>query len=214
MAPSTFPTELQRELDQSIQRLEASLAGAAQAAAELRRALPKIAALTDVIGDIEETITRIRPKLAQAEGLRRGEEEPSPWLRPLGKETFTTSAPAESGVGAQDWTAKVFAPAEEEQPSAETEPEATAEPSHCLRLEVTTKGASLDLKAVDGVVNETAEVVDVALLDYDGRHASLKVWLQETSDAQHVRDTLREGLRQRFGEGAEIEVNFEEKSAA
>ncbi len=114
--------------------------------------------------------------------------------------------------------------AAEPEPVAETaEPEPTAEiaepegaVSHCLRLAVNSKSGSLDLKAMDASVNENPAVVDVALLDYDGRKATLKLWVNESADPIGVRDALLGSLRRRLGDerDAEVRIDFEESSAA
>ncbi|MCH8994745.1 MAG: hypothetical protein IH959_07225 [Chloroflexi bacterium] len=88
--------------------------------------------------------------------------------------------------------------------------------SHCLRLTVKSNSGSLDLKAVDGSVNENPAVVDVALLDYDGRKATLKLWVNESADPIGVRDALLGSLRRRLGDeqAAEVRIDFEESAAA
>lgn len=88
--------------------------------------------------------------------------------------------------------------------------------SHCLRLGVSSKTGSLDLKAVDGSVSENPAVVDVALLDYDGRQATLKLWINNAADPHGVREALLASLRRRLGDeqDAEVRIDFEEGSAA
>ena len=78
-------------------------------------------------------------------------------------------------------------------------------------MAVTSKGGSLDLKAVDSSVNENPAVVDVALLDYDGRQATLKLWINQSADPVGVRDALLGSLRRRLGDegNAEVEIEFE-----
>lgn len=214
---------LKDELDTKLQTLEMSLASAAQATAALRQTLPKIAALAQVLGDIEATMTRIRPQTTQTQTTptftepANDEQASSPWLRPLAQDDPVSAwptMPTEPKPGEK--VATFYSSTLEEEKEAEGE-ETNEEPagvSNCLRVDVTTRGTSLDLKAVDSAVNEITEVVDVALLDYDGRSASLKVWVSETSDPTAVRDALSEGLQRRFEDEADIEVNFEEKSAA
>jgi hypothetical protein len=119
-------------------------------------------------------------------------------------------------------------PAWEEEPESEPEaetPELALEMSteeeepvehdghaRCLRLEVDKKIGSLDLKQVDAAVNEVPVIVDVALLDYDGRHATLKLWLGETNDPDEISTTLLRELRSRLGGEAiaDIQVAFED----
>ncbi len=88
--------------------------------------------------------------------------------------------------------------------------------SHRLRISVGSKTGSLDLKAVDGALNENPAVVDVALLDYDGRHATLKLWISGAADPQGVQEKLLASLRRRLGDEQDVEVrvDFEEAAAA
>lgn len=96
-------------------------------------------------------------------------------------------------------------------PVAEPQPAATRV-SHCLRLTVQSDGGSLDLKAVDGAVNENPDVVDVALIDYDGREATLKLWVNPEADTEAVRQALVASLKTELGDSATAEafIDFEE----
>lgn len=106
------------------------------------------------------------------------------------------------------------APAAE--PAAAPSPPRPSRPiSHCLRLGVHSRVGSLDLKAVDGAVNENPAVVDVALLDYDGRQATLKLWINGSADPIGVGEALLGSLRRRLGDEREADVRIEfEESAA
>ncbi len=88
--------------------------------------------------------------------------------------------------------------------------------SPCLLLDVRSPSGSLDLKALDASVGECPEVVEVALLDYDGSRASLKVWVDGTADPMAVRESMLDGLEQRLAgdAGAEIRIELEQESAA
>ncbi len=114
-----------------------------------------------------------------------------------------------------------LAPPEQEAPAAEptvtpSEPRPSRPVSHCLRLGVSSRAGSLDLKAVDGAVNENPAVVDVALLDYNGRQATLKLWINGSADPVGVGEALLGSLRRRLGDerDADIRLEFEEGSAA
>lgn len=212
---ANLSNRLQEELDGALQSLESSLTSAAQAATAIRNALPQIAALAEVIGDVEAAVTRIRPQLEKPTPTGQGG---SPWLRALPKEEPAATAPVAPATPEPQPESPEFEPIENAAPSEQAiaDSETEEEPSgvsHCLRVDVTTETSSLDLKAVDGAVNETAEVVDVALLDYDGRRASLKVWLDEAADAQRVREKLLESLQRRLDGETDIQISFE-KSAA
>ncbi len=80
--------------------------------------------------------------------------------------------------------------------------------SLCLRVEVWAKSGSLDLKAVDRSINETPAVADVALLDYDGRSATLKVWVDASDSPAEVRRVLLESFRRHLAEQGETEVHI------
>ena len=93
--------------------------------------------------------------------------------------------------------------------------EPATDTTRCLRLKVNKKSGSLDLKDVDRAVNENSAVMDVALLDYDGRQATLKVWINERADPNGVREALLTSLRAHLGEeDTELAIDFEEDSAA
>jgi hypothetical protein len=89
-------------------------------------------------------------------------------------------------------------------------------PSHCFRLDVHSRGSPLDLKAVDGSVNEIPEVVDVALLNYDGHQATLKLWIDASANPDEAREALLQSLRRQLGDdgNAEIHIDIGESSAA
>ena len=79
---------------------------------------------------------------------------------------------------------------------------------------VESKGGSLDLKSVDNAVNENLDIVDVALIDYDGRQASLKLWVNPDIDVESVRGSLIQALRQQLGEDAGIDAYVDLEEAA
>jgi hypothetical protein len=92
--------------------------------------------------------------------------------------------------------------------SAKGEDQPAKDGSHCLRVDVWAKSGSLDLKAVDRSINETPAVADVALLDYDGRSATLKVWVDASDSAAEVRRVLLESFRRHLAEHGETEVHI------
>ena len=99
---------------------------------------------------------------------------------------------------------------ETEQPVASPAEAAPGSPaSDSLQLSITATSGSLDLKAVDRSINESPAVVDVTLLDYDGRNATLKVWITETADPAGVREALLESLLRNFGDGQDTEISID-----
>jgi len=218
------------ELESALNQLETSLVDAGRSVAVVRRNVAQLASLAEVVRELEATMNRARENLGMAaEALSpqplRAVPSPEPAPQPLADPE--PAYQAEPVYQAEPAYAEQ--PIEEPQAAYEPEPqpefeqplpeEATEEqapigegqPSHCLRLGVASKVGSLDLKAVDGSVNENPAVVDVALLDYDGRKATLKLWINGAADPVGVRDALLGSLRRRLGDegNAEVEIEFE-----
>lgn len=72
-------------------------------------------------------------------------------------------------------------------------------PLGVLLVEVERSDGPLDLRAVDRPVSGHPEVADVALLDYDGRRARLKIWTRAAADAREVSEALDRGIRASLG---------------
>jgi hypothetical protein len=110
---------------------------------------------------------------------------------------------------------------EESPPTVEEGPAEAAGPAEparrCFRLEVEADRGSLDLRAVGRSVSEKAGVVDVALLDYDGRRASLKIWVEQEAESAQVQSGLLERLKADLGvegQGGEVSISLSEEPAA
>ena len=233
MAEYTTHTQTASELDTALNQLELALVDAGRSMAVVRRNVAQLTSLVDVVRELELAMSRARESLAAAPSVTlTGQVSPQP-LRPLPQAEpqppIEPYAPPETAYAPPEPIARpetYYEAAEgapertpEEQPSFEyaaDEPagEAGQPASHCLLLGVASKIGSLDLKAVDGSVNENPAVVDVALLDYDGRKASLKLWINGAADPAGVRDALLGSLRRRLGEEDEAEVQIEFESAA
>ena len=185
------------ELDAALATLESALATAGGAVGAIRDALPQVAALAAGVGEMEAAMARVRQQLGASSG--------APPLRSVQPQVQPQDTPAAS-------------PEPDEPPPSveEDQTEAGGRVSHCLRLDVSTRASSLDLKAVDGSVNENSAVVDVALLDYDGRHATLKIWIEASADPNAVREALLESLQRHLAddEDAEVRIDFEEDDPA
>jgi hypothetical protein len=112
----------------------------------------------------------------------------------------------------------IVTPAEAEPAAtpAEGEPQPISSQPQALQVNVRTASGSLDLKAVDRSVNESPAVVDVTLLEYDGRNATLKVWINQSADPVQVREALLGSLRRHLAEGqdAEVHIDFDEQAIA
>ena len=214
------PSVLAEELDDALKTLESALAAAGGAATMIRSALPQIVTLAQVVGEMEATMARVRQQIGAP-----SQATPAPTMQtppPAPADIFR--APAQEVSEPEQRFAEAASespapPAElDEQAAApeEVQAEAIGRTSNCLVLDVSTKAGSLDLRAVDGSVNENSAVVDVALLDYDGRHATLKVWIDASANPNTVRESLLESLRRHLADDkdAEVRIDFEASSAA
>lgn len=191
------------ELGRRLEALETGLGEATRGAAQMKALLPRVAALEAVLGELEATMVRVRQRIGSAD-TPEAETAPSPALRAVPR-----AEPAEAGDGPE------APPTAEEGPVEAAGP---AEPARrCFRLEVEADQGSLDLKAVDRSVSENAGVVDVALLDYDGRRASLKIWVEQEAEPEQVQSALLERLKANLGaegESGEVSINLSEEPAA
>jgi hypothetical protein len=221
MADYTDP-QLLNNLDNALEQLETSLAEAGRSLSIVRHNVTQLASLIDVVHEMEDMMNKARANL----GMESIVTSAQPALRPVPQpETFFQPVP--DPIAAVPKIEEV--PTPEPQPDSveiQTEPEpeqavpaslaqgSGEQTSHCLRLGVASKAGSLDLKAVDGSVNENPAVVDVALLDYDGRKATLKLWINGAADPVGVRDALLGSLRRRLGDESDADVQIEFEGAA
>ena len=191
-------TVLVDELETALTRLESALVEAGRAITSIRSCIPQISALIEVVNTMETAMSFARQRLGasttpEAAPLRSlPSQEPAPQPEPA-LEPALQPEPALGPVPAEPVTPGQF----------------------CLRLRIGSKAGSLDLKAVDNAVNEQSAVTDVALIDYDGRQATLRVWLTATNP-DNIREALHQSLRDRLGgeDVAEVEIGFEEQAAA
>lgn len=216
------------ELDTALNQLELALVTAGRSVAVVRRNVAQLTSLVDVVRELETAMSRARESLAAAPSVTITEQvspqplrpapqaEPQPPVEPYAPPEASNASHARPETSYEPPAAEPLPEEEASFASAAGEPAAEAgQPaSHCLLLGVASKIGSLDLKAVDGSVNENPAVVDVALLDYDGRKASLKLWINGAADPIGVRDALLGSLRRRLGDEQEAEVQIEFESAA
>jgi hypothetical protein len=201
--------DLGSQIDEALSALERALADAGNRAEAVRSAAFQVTALeqrltqlTGRINELESAVARARESLSLPGPAPAASEQP--YLRPVPQpEPAQTQEPEDA-----------FGTAVE----LETEPPAKEHSStaNCLKLDVTKKVGSLDLKQVDGAVSEVPAVIDVTLIDYDGRQATLKLWLSEGEDTDAIRETLLKSLRSRIGGEAiaEIQVEVDQDQAA
>ncbi|MEX0786604.1 MAG: hypothetical protein WD939_08215, partial [Dehalococcoidia bacterium] len=202
-------SSLTNELDEALTTLDSALLQAGRSVSIIRANVAQFAQLGEAVREMESAMARARDQLSGSWGIAASPG--SPQLHAVPAPTQVLPQPAQP---APQEPSQAYESAYSEQPIAATEPyagddapEGAGEPqdddeppapqpdaniaaARCLRLGVSSKGGSLDLKAVDGSVNENPSVVDVALLDYDGRHATLKLWINDSADPNGVRDAL------------------------
>lgn len=191
---ATERTLLVSDLETAFARLESALTDAGRAIVTIRNCVPQISTLVEVVNTMESAMNFARQRLG---------------------------SPAEALLHAVPQQPTLPEPALQPQPEPELEAQpvvvTTGAPTqYCLRLHISSKAGALDLKAVDNAVNEQQAVTDVALIDYDGRQATLRVWISGTGDAEAARKALGESLRSRLGDAdaADIDIDFEERAAA
>ena len=187
---TTDVSQLKNELDEALSALDLALLEAGRSVSIVRSGMKRVFELAEHAGEMEAAIVRAREQLA----LTFQSDDATPPLR---------AVPTQEHEDIE----------EQSQPEPVVEPASTA--TRCLRLKVSKKSGSLDLKDVDGSVSENSAVVDVALLDYDGRQATLKLWVNERADPNGVREALLTSLRTHLGEEeTKLDIAFEEDSAA
>ncbi len=193
--PSINTSNFIHDFERTLAALDTALNDAIRAVSSMRAFLPQISALAQAVTTIESAVTQARQNIdvapaspAQASAIA---SSPQAALRAI-EPTAETAPTIETREGQQHVTTS----------------------TQCLRLSVTKRDGSLDLKTVDNAVNEHPEIVDLALLDYDGRQATLKVWVSGSIDRQALQQSLTEDLLRRVGESAEVQIEFDQESAA
>jgi hypothetical protein len=222
MTTNDASTGIARDLSAAIDELSASLERASGAAATIRTLVPKIGAIGSVLDELETLIHSGRQQI----GAAPGEGSPAVFARPT---LVVPSAPAERPAPAWQPEPEIafeaapaprpIEPAAIEDTTAWHEPAATneaepgdAEPATanedlvCFRLEFESRPGPLDLRTVDDAVSEHPAVRDVALLDYDGRKATLKVWIVSTASPADVQQSLTESASALFNGGNDVTI--------
>ena len=208
--------KLAAQLDGALASLESALAQAGQSVTIIRTNIAQISTLAKAVREMEAAITLARQNLSLPLAARQATDTPPLRAVPQPEPVAETIAP--EPVAETTEQPEPVAEATAPEPVAGTtapEPAAGEAASHCLRLSVQSKSGSLDLKAVDRSVNENPAVVDVALLDYDGRKATLKLWVNESADPIGVREALLGSLRRHLGDeqATELSIDFEQTAA-
>ncbi len=189
MAINETPTGLENELIRAVDELESALRRAADASASIRALLPKVGEVGSLFDQLDAVMSNGRQQMG-----RDASTAPPAYARPT---LVVPSAPAHPAAPPQPFVAR-----------AAPEPVKHAETGDltCFRLEFESRPGPLDLRTVDDAVNEHPAVRDVALLDYDGRKATLKVWIDGAASPADVRGALVERSSRLFAAGNDVTI--------
>jgi hypothetical protein len=206
---------LETDLSQALGELQTALAQATNASTTIQSLLPKIGAIGSLFDELDSVIRNGRQQIGS-----QATEAPATYPRP------TLVVPSAPWPPPQPFTAPEITP---EPAIVSVAPTATAEPTAsasggieretpesvqraeaqglvCFRLEFESRPGPLDLRTVDDAVSEHPAVRDVALLDYDGRKATLKVWIDGSASPSDVQSTLVERSSQLFAAGNDVTI--------
>jgi len=178
---------LAQDLAEAIDDLQAALLRASDAASRIKGLVPRVSAVNALLDEIESVIQSGRREIGSAPS--------APFTRPT---LVATPPQPERQPDDQPGAAAGDAP-------EEPRPQASADIT-CFRLEFQSNGGPLDLRAVDDAVSEHPAVRDVALIDYDGRNATLKVWIVNTVSPAEVQQALSERASQIFADGSDVTI--------
>lgn len=205
MSRTESSNDLERELRQALDDLHAALQRASEATSAIQSLLPRLAAAGSLFDEIESLIRAGRERI----GAGAGTPEKT-YTRP----TLVIPRPSTPRAAPVLPPSNAFIAAAETQPEPEVsapEPPQVETPTPfpleagsegglvSFRLEFESNPGPLDLRAVDDAVSEHPAVRDVALLDYDGRRATLKVWITDTASPAEVQQALKERAANLFG---------------
>ncbi|MDP9237825.1 MAG: hypothetical protein M3P30_10620 [Chloroflexota bacterium] len=225
MPANQQPTPIEQQLAEALDDLAAALKQASEAAATIRNIAPQIAATGSVLQEIEALLRAGGPE-AGSPGEAPG--QPGSYKRPtlvvpaasVQRPRSLAKRKPEAAPGTVEQTSdngyQANARLAEQDESAAAEatggtaaafPSAADDPGvSCFRLEFESVGGPLDLRAIDDAVTQHPAVRDVALLDYDGRRAMLKVWITAGSSPADVQSDLKERIPQLLAPGTEVRV--------
>ena len=189
MPPTEPNNDLQRELSAALDELQSALHRASDATGAIKGLLPRLAAAGALFDEIETLIRAGRERIGV------GGEAPAeaPYARPT---LVVPEAPTPRPAPVLQPSGTFTTPTTPGGP-----PQAGAPGVASFRLEFESQTGPLDLRTVDDAVSEHPAVRDVALLDYDGRRATLKVWIVETASPAEVQEALQARAEQLFAAG-------------
>lgn len=188
---------LARDLTNAIDDLQTALQSASDATAAIRSLVPRVAANGSLFDELEAVIRAGREQIGAPS---------TPAVAPAVYSRPTLVVPSAAPQRAPQPWAPAEAPTAADTPVPSANIDSGTEALTCFRLEFESTPGPLDLRTVDDAVSEHPDVRDVALLDYDGRKATLKVWIVATAQPSQVQESLTERASQLFGASNEVSV--------
>jgi hypothetical protein len=216
--PDSQAVGLEQELQQAFDALHEALQRAAEATTALRDLAPRVSAIGGVFDQIEAAVNEGRRQIAGATRVIAATPSAVPeFPRP----TLVVPVAAAAAAPARP---QPFAPPPAEalphidcemKPAAASAP-ATVDvirnsvarevPHVAFRLEFESHPGPLDLRAVDDAISEHPAVRDIALLDYDGHKATLKVWNDGDTSPSSIQVAIRDRVRALFSSDNDVTV--------
>ncbi len=198
-------TGLEQELKQAFDGLHDALQRASEATAALSALAPRVRAISDVFDQIEAAVHEGRRQIAGASAAIGGTQgHPAAITRPtlVAPAADVRPQPASATPGPEAWPD--LRAGEETTGALPAAPtllqDAIAQPGDLVsfRLEFESRSGPLDLRAVDDAISEHPAVRDIALLDYDGHKATLKVWIEGGASPAGVHAAIRDHVQTLF----------------
>jgi hypothetical protein len=214
-------TGMAGELNDAVDQLHDSLQHATEAAARIRMLLPKVTRIGAMFEELEAIFESGRQSLgAQAIGTPPSAARSQPTLVVAGAAPKRTPETPPRAATRQQVSEQLASEIETVPPEASPAPPsppvqqpfdipgiaANGEELISFRLEFESHPGPLDLRAVDDAVSEHYAVRDVALLDYDGRRATLKVWIVATASVAEVQQALADRAKRVMGSGGDVSI--------
>lgn len=131
---------------------------------------------------------------------------PPPASKPKASTASAKKASIESAVATAEYEPLPTPAISDPQPAIVEPAENRVEELICFRLEFESRPGPLDLRTVDDAVSEHPAVRDVALLDYDGRKATLKVWITSLASPADVQQSLSDRAGKIFASGNDVTI--------
>ena len=215
MSEANPATGLEQELKQALDGLQDALGHASDAVASIRSLAPRVRSLNEIFDQIETAVAEGRRQIAGASAaISEGETASS-----FGRPTLVVPSASATPAAAKAW--EPASPATSSWAIESSEPstlldasQRSAQPSFAsgsselvsFRLEFESRPGPLDLRAVDDAISEHPSVRDIALLDYDGHRATLKVWIEATASPSGIQDAIRTKVQSIFSSENDVTV--------